>query len=329
MSQRHRIAVIVVNWNSGSLLAECLESLRRQTLVPARIIVVDNASHDGSWSCVPERFPDVTLIRSKKNLGFAAANNLAVREAHDCAWVALLNPDAFATSDWLGQLWQAAHDNPEISFFGSRMLQHYNPDKLDGTGDICHVSGLAWRRDHGASAQEVHRLQGEIFSPCAAAAFYRRDAFLEAEGFDEKFFCYFEDVDLAFRLRLLGHRCLYVPSAVVSHIGSALAGDKSDFAVYHGHRNLVWSYFKNMPPRLFWRYLPQHLLCNLAALVWFSLRGQAGVIFRAKRDALKGLPKILYRRTTVQALGRASAREIERVLTKGLLLPYLKTIAKS
>ena len=97
---------------------------------------------------------------------------------------------------------------------------------------------------------------GEIFAPCAAAALYRRAAFLEAGGFDEHFFCYMEDVDLGFRLRLLGYRCGYAPAAIVHHVGSGTTGARSPFTVYHGHRNLVWTYVKNMPTPWFWLYLP-------------------------------------------------------------------------
>lgn len=168
---------------------------------------------------------------------------------------------------------QAAEENPRYTFFGSHMKRHGSPDELNGTGDVYHTSGLAWRRDHGRMSSGIQRTTGEIFSPCAAAALFRRDIFLGVGGFDENFFCYFEDVDLAFRLRLMGERCLYVSSAVVEHIGSATTHRNSDFAVYHGHRNLAWSYAKNMPQSLFWVFLPQHLLANLAALIWFSLRG--------------------------------------------------------
>jgi GT2 family glycosyltransferase len=138
-----------------------------------------------------------------------------------------------------------------------------------------------------------------VFAPCAAAALYRRDVLLEVSGFDESYFAYLEDVDLGFRLRLAGYRCLYVPDAVVRHVGSATTGGQhSDFSVYHGHRNLV--------------------------IVYFSLRGQGRVILKAKWDAIKGLPRILRERRRVQKNRRISSWELRRVMTKGLLTPYLR-----
>jgi hypothetical protein len=97
----------------------------------------------------------------------------------------------------------------------------------------------------------------------------------------------------------------------------------SDFTTYHGQRNLVWTYFKDMPSPLFWLYLPQHILLNVAMLVWYSLRGQARVIWKAKRDAVKGLPRILKERRRIQKTRRVNAWELRRVMAKGLLTPYL------
>ena len=147
----------------------------------------------------------------------------------------------------------------------------------------------------------------EVFAPCAAAALYRRAAFEEIGGFDERFFCYFEDVDLGFRLRLRGYRCLYVPDAIVRHVSSALSGYRSDFAVYHGERNAVWTFVKNMPGPLFWLYLPQHLALNVAALFYYPWRGQGRVVWRAKRDAILGLPAALRERRAVQQRRRRVA----------------------
>ncbi len=167
----------------------------------------------------------------------------------------------------------------------------------------------------------------EVFAPCAAAALYRRKAFDEVGGFDEQYFCYFEDVDLGFRLRLGGHKCVYVHSAIVEHVSSALSGYRSDFAVYHGERNAVWTFFKNMPSGLLWLYLPQHLLLNLAALIYYPWRGQGRVVLRAKFDACRGLGDVLKRRKLVQRSRRASAWTVRTAMLRGILSPYLSRYA--
>lgn len=321
---RATVAVVVVNFNGGALLDKCLAALRRQTFSAFRAIVVDNASSDGSVDGIEQRYPEVKVIRLKHNVGFAAGNNAGAAAAAGCEWVACLNPDAFPAPDWLARLIAGADAQPQFSFFGCRLVQAEHPDRLDGTGDVYHVSGLAWRRDHLQSIGEATLEGGEIFAPCAAAALYRRADLLAVGGFDESYFCYFEDIDLAFRLRLAGRRCRYVPDAVVHHVGSAITGAQSDFTVYHGHRNLVWTYFKNMPGSLLWRYLPQHLLLNLASILVFAARGRAGVICRAKWDALKGLGRVLRERKAVQAGRRVNASALRSAMAAGMLPLYRK-----
>ncbi|MGH3093437.1 MAG: glycosyltransferase family 2 protein [Gaiellaceae bacterium] len=311
------IAVVIVNHNAGALLEQSLSALDRQTLPPRRVIVVDNASSDGSADGLEERHPHLELVRVPENRGFAAANNIGVRIAEGCDWVALLNPDAFPEPGWLEALARAACENPEYEFFASRLLDAASPTHLDGTGDLYHASGFAWRRDHGCKAEEVGPPLEEVFSACAAAALYRRHAFLDVGGFDESYFCYYEDSDLSFRLRLTGRRCLYVADAVVHHVGSAITGRESDFALYHSYRNLLWTYAKNMPSPLVWRYLPHCLLMNGLILTGYAVRGRGRVVARAQRHALRGLPRVLTERRMIQSACAVPASELQRVLSVG------------
>lgn len=310
--------MIVVNYNGGALLAACLASLRRQTWRAFRTVVVDNASTDGSADIVSERFPEFSLIRSPVNLGFAAGNNLAMRELGSARWVALLNPDAVARDDWLERLLEAAARHPGFALFGSRMLSDADGAALDGVGDAYHVSGLPWRLGHGQPAAGRFEDEREIFSPCAAAALYRRDAIEATGGFDEDLFCYLEDVDLGFRARLVGHRARYVPRAVVVHEGSGVVGRHSDFQLYHGHRNLTWVFVRNMPGPLLAAYLPAHVLLSLSTLAIFALRGRGRVLWRAKRDALAGLPRALAKRRRTQDARVTSSAALRAVMQRGL-----------
>lgn len=312
------ITVVIVNWNGGDMLEQCMTSLMRQSRCPSRILVIDNDSADGSADRV-RHFEGVEVRSAGANLGFARANNLAIREC-DTDFVALLNPDAFPDTDWLASLLRAARAYPDVAAFGSRQMVHGTENTLDGIGDVYHFSGLIWRDGHGRSRSEADDVNGEIFSPCAGAALYRRDALVDVGGFDEDYFCYVEDVDLGFRLRLAGYKSMYVADSVVHHVGSACSGGQhSDFAVYHGHRNLVWAFVKNMPGALFWILLPAHLLLNVVTLMHFALRGQGAVMLRAKRDALRGIPSAWRKRRGIQARRRASVLDIWRVLDKRLI----------
>ena len=317
MTARPRVAVIIVNYRAGPLLARAVDAVARQRQRPARLVVVDNGSDDGSLHGVAARFPGLEILDPGANIGFAAANNLAVRAVDDVDWVALLNPDAFPEPDWLSRCLDLAAAHPHHASIGCRLLRADDPGRLDGTGDCYHPSGRPWRRDEGLAVADGHLADGEVFSACAAAALYRREVFLALGGFDERFFCYLEDVDLGFRLRLAGYSCGYCAGAVVHHAGSAITGRGSAFSVYHGHRNLVWTFVKNMPGPLFWVYLPWHLLLNLASIGYLALRGHGATILRAKWHALRGLPGIWHSRRALQRQRRVNWRDLQRHLERG------------
>jgi GT2 family glycosyltransferase len=314
-----KVTVVIVNWNGERFLDRCLSALLAQTVAPHEIILVDNASSDASLDVV-RRFPPVRLLAQKENLGFARGNNLAIEAASaESDWIALLNPDAFVEPRWLETLLSAVSDYPAFDVFGSKLVNAADPIVLDGAGDAYHMSGLVWRIGHGAQASSFAEQVHEVFSPCAAAALYKRRALFAVGGFDEDFFCYVEDVDLGFRLRLAGYRCCHVPSSVAHHVGSGTTGGQhSDFSVYHGHRNLVWTFVKDMPGCLFWALLPLHLVLNLATICVFALRGKGRLIIKAKYDAIKGLPKMWAKRKQVQASRVVAIKDIWQILDKRL-----------
>lgn len=312
------VSVIIVNWNAGKFLMRCLHDLELQTVKPDRVYVVDNASSDHSAD-IAESIASTTLLRMRQNLGFAAGNNAAIDQC-DTDFVVLLNPDAFPCRDWLQQLLDAAAAYPDVAAFGCRQLADHDHHILDGIGDTYKISGRVWRERHGRVERPQDLQAKEIFSPCAAAALYRRQVLIDIGGFDEDFFCYVEDVDLGFRLRLNGHKAMYVPKAVVLHVGSGTTGGRrSDFSIYYGHRNLVWTFLKNMPGFLFWILLPLHLLLNIGSILWFALQGKGRVVLRAKRDALIGLPAMWRKRQRIQKLRVASVTEIWSCLDKRIL----------
>lgn len=296
------VAVVIVTWNSAKLIRKVLEALEQQTFKPNRVLVVDNASDDQIETVsIVKSFPSVEWMALSANLGFAAANNLAFQRCTDSDFIALLNPDAFPTPEWLEKLVTAASNNPQFASFASRLLCHDKPELLDGAGDKMNLFGKPRRRGHKIAAKTAYLDFEPIFCPSAAAAMYRNNALTKVGGFDEDFFCYMEDVDLGFRLLLAGYSAAYVPDAIAYHVGSATTGGQhSDFSVYHGHRNLIWTFVKNMPGCLFWWLLPLHLLLNLATIVFFALAGQGKVILRAKADALKSLPDVWAKRQAIQ-----------------------------
>ncbi len=317
------LSIILVVWNNEHYLPESLRALAIQTFQDFEVILLDNGSSKKNYLVeLRKKYTNlITIEELKSNRGFAIANNLGAHLARG-KWIALLNADAFPEPDWLEKFLNAAEQNPQYSMFSSRQIQYNLPDYLDGAGDAYHVSGLAWRNYYNYPANEYGLMQKEVFSPCAAAALYSREEFLKVDGFDEDYFSYFEDVDLGFRLRLSGAKCLYVPDAVVRHVGSASTGKRSDFSVYYGYRNLIWTFIKDMPSPYFWLFLPLHVSTLIFFFLYLTARGQGKAISRAIWDALYGLPNVLAKRKHIQKDIEINPRDLLQIMSTGLLEPY-------
>ena len=286
------VSVVIVAYQSQDHIGNCLAALSGQSFRDFEVVVYDNASPDGGLNedaFAAYDLPEARLIRSAVNLGFAGGNNRAA-EVCKGRWLVTLNPDAFPAEDWLERLVTAANAHPDFRLFGSKQVDAANPNILDGAGDCYHAMGIAWR---GLFDQSAHLAppSGEVFAPCAAAAMYDRAMFLDVGGFDERFFCYHEDVDLAFRLRLRGERCLQVQEAVVRHVGSASTGRRSDFAIYHGFRNRAWTFVKNMPTLGLVLLGPIHASATLYLLarLYFRNAPEARAARHGVWDAIKGM----------------------------------------
>ncbi len=319
-----QITVIIVTYNSGRYLARCLESLRQQSLTDFDVILFDNGSSDGalaSLGALPEGW---RVIECGENLGFAGANNRAIAETTS-PLVFTLNPDAFLEPDCLAQLAEAADRHGDTVMFGASLLSDAAPDRFDGFGDVYHCSGLAWRGGFGQPAHPP-MAEGEPFSVCAAAALYRRQAVTAVGGFAEAFFCYLEDVDLGFRLRLAGGKALQIAAAQARHVGSASTGRHSAFTAYHQLRNTLWTFVRNMPTPLFVVLAPLHMTMLFGLLVLATRRGHLAPAWRGLRDGLTGLSACLADRRGIQAKRRVSWSEIARYLTWSPLAPFKRRI---
>ena len=313
-------AVIIVNWNGGDLLSRAVQSVLDQVCAAHRVLVIDNASTDNSLAAVSDLDARVEIYKMERNLGFAAANNWAIELVNDCDWVALLNPDAIASPQWLAELEKAVQRYPGTWSFASRMMSMDFPDLLDGAGDCYHISGLVWRRYHGMKLSSVDAISdATVFGPCGGAAYYHRESYLRIGGFDEDFFCYCEDVDLAFRMQLRGMETRYIYSAVVSHKGGGTTGGDNRFSDYYGHRNLVWVWVKNMPLSLLIILMPLHLGVVLLVIIQKLIQGRGKTVLRAKADALFGVPQHWRKRKAIMRERRCSLLGLLLVMSKSIL----------
>lgn len=308
------LAVIIVNWNAGALLQRCLRSVASQTLVPHRVMVFDNASTDDSARAAAAEFPGVEFIHHNANTGFAWANNYCVARCTGCDWVLLINPDAFPGRTCLEQLLLAAERNRDFDVFAPLILQAEDPGIIDSAGDRYLASGIGLHRLHG-QAQVAAGPPCEVFSATAAAALYRRQVFVDAGGFDASLFTWYEDVDLGFRLRLAGYRTLFVPDAVVHHVGGGVTGGAdNDSSAYYCQRNFIHVFMKNMPGSLLWRNLPAHLWAISKGLVNGVRQGRGRLLARATWDACVKLPETLRARHQAGRMSKLSLAAVRESL---------------
>lgn len=226
------VSVVIPNWNGRAWLPRCLEGLQNQDAPALEVIVVDNGSDDGSLEYLSSAFAHVRVIPLGRNTGFAHAANRGVDAARG-EFVALVNTDVVLAPDWLMRMAAALGRHAEAAAVACKMLALDEPARIYDAGDVLRRDGACEQRGRFAFDDGRWDEPGEVFGACAGAALYRRAAMLSVGGFDERYFAYLEDVDLALRLRLAGWLCRYEP-AVAYH-----AGERSSDQLPGGHMYLV------------------------------------------------------------------------------------------
>jgi GT2 family glycosyltransferase len=318
-----QVTVVIPTLNGRAMLAGCLQSLEAQTYHDWEAIVVDNGSTDGTVEWLREAHPAVRVIANGENRGFAAAINQGIK-AGAGRYVATLNNDAEAAPGWLAALVGAAESERtpgvRVGMCASKMLFADRPDVINSAGICVDRAGIAWDRLGGVPDDAGPGRTGEwaeVFGPCAGAALYSRAMLGEVGLLDPDFFAYMEDVDLAWRARRAGWRCLYVPEARVLHRHSATGREGSSFKSYHLGRNKVWLVAKNYPFGPLWHHVPLVLLYDLAAVVYALLWRHDVHALRGRLAGWAALPRMLARRT-----GPGEHRRLDLEWLEPLELPW-------
>jgi GT2 family glycosyltransferase len=321
--KRPLVSVIVVNYNGGDLLRECLESLDRQTYDNLELILVDNASVDGSADNANEFFHrPMTMIWNDTNEGFSGGNNRGFEKARG-DWILLLNNDAVAELEAVESLVLFAEEHPEAGMLACRITQYAQPNYFDSTGLLVYPDGVC--RSRGWKEKDVGQYENveEVICPNACAGMYRRAMLNDTGYFDEAYFAYLEDLDLGMRGRLFGWICFYVPEARFRHRKSQTEGNYSKFKAYHVERNRIYNLIRLMPrfiiamSPLFTlnRYLMQgYAVATRQGLPAefvkeYSFLGLVGVLFRAYGMALIRLPVLLRQRSKISKRRTISTQE--------------------
>ena len=271
-------SVAIINYNGARFLPELLESLAEQSFSEYELVVVDNASSDASLSIIRKMAPQASIIEPGRNIGFGGAANIAAFRALG-RYLVLLNPDIRLESGWLAHLVETAEAHPRAAAVACKLLLYDRPSVINGVGGCMNRLGYSWDRGYGEEDQGQFDDPADVLFASAGAALFRRQVFLDAGGFDERFFMYHEDVDLGWRFWLLGYRVLTAPSArALHHFGGTTRAEKSlswreRLGERHNIRALIKNYETDSLRRALWQLLrlrqrPSRKLAQLGNFGW-------------------------------------------------------------
>jgi GT2 family glycosyltransferase len=308
MSQGSIPEVILVNYNAGVRLSNCLEAMSRQRQAHT-ITIVDNASTDGSTRAAYAAFPDHRYLPLRRNVGFSRAVNLAV-ERSNADIVILLNPDTIPGDDFIEQITRPfEHGGTRLGAVAGTLVFETQPEVIASSGITVHRNGVAIDAGLGERVDNTQQ-PNPVFGASGGAAAYLREAFLEAGGFPDVFFLYLEDVDLAWRLRLRGWETLWAPGAIASHAYSASAGEASPLKRRLLARNRIWTLARCLPDELLsddaWRIA----LFDCGVLGYSTLARDWPAV-RGRLEAIARLAPRLCERRAIQRRRTAEISAIE------------------
>ncbi|MBU1125703.1 MAG: glycosyltransferase family 2 protein [Candidatus Omnitrophica bacterium] len=298
MGENPLVSVVIVNFNGRQFLRDCVVSVLAQKHTPLEVVVIDNASTDGSVEMVKKEFPSVIVASNPKNLGFAEGYNIGIKKTRGNL-IATLNNDITLAPDWVAEMIAATARHPRAGIFASKQLNARNPLFIDSAGLSLHRGMYGSGRGRGALDQEQYDNEVEVFGACGAAAVFRKKMLDEIGLFDEDFFLYQEELDLCWRAAWRGWKAVYVPGAVAYHIGGATAGAGSAFVRYYMERNRILMLIKNLSLPLLMRYFPYLLKYELDIILRLVLKREWEVA-RARIDVFKYIGAMCKKRKVIQ-----------------------------
>jgi len=313
-----RVAVIVPNWNGKDVLPACLNSLQSQSLKP-HIVVVENGSTDGSEKLIAARYPQVTVLSQSKNLGFAGGVNVGITHAldRDYKYVALFNNDAVADKNWLKELVKTLDKNSEAGIATCSFLSS-DGKRFDSTGELYTIWGLSYPRGREEPVSAAYATQTYVFGASGGASLYRTTMLQQIGLFDEKFFAYYEDVDLSFRAQLAGWKVVYAPEAIAYHKIGATSSRIKGFATYQTMKNLPMLFWKNVPLGLIPYILPRLFIVYWAFVASSILKGKGWPALKGLLIYLKNQPYVFKERRKIQKSKTVSNTYIWGMMTHDL-----------
>jgi GT2 family glycosyltransferase len=317
-----KVSVVIPNWNGEGLLKNCLPSLKKQTLKKFETIIIDNGSTDGSVKYIEKHFPEMRVIKLKQNIGFSPAVNIAVKQTQG-EFIVLVNNDTKLDPNFLKYLVKAAQVHPEAGFVTGKMLQFFDPKRIDAAGDYIDAVGHGNNIGFGQPDGLEFNTPGYVFLVSGGGSLFREKVFEEVGLFDDDYFAYFEDADLCLRAQMQGFKGWYEPKAVIYHIHKATSNRNKALTEYLQYRNMTQTVIKNFPRQLLLKDLNwlKIMLVNINTIRYLQTQGYLNSALKAEWYILTHIFTLLKKRQKIQSQIKVSPNYIvENVRPKKVTL---------
>ena len=302
------VTIVIICWNNKRYLEDCLSSVLSQIYPNIEVFLADNASSDGSADYVRRNFPSITVIQNERNLGFAEGNNVAMRQAKG-KYIFTLNPDTKMNNNCIEELVKVAERDKDIGSCSPKILLFDDPKRINSAGgDMVLRTGDNIARGFYSIDDGRYDKEEEVFGSSASASFYRKKVLNKVGLFDKDLFTYYEDVDMNWRFKLAGWKCIYVPNAIVYHHHAGTLDDYNPIKIFYLHRNKLYVILKNYPLKLLNYYL-KIIIKNELLFFRLSVREKNLAGIKGQLSVVLSLPKILFKRIKQQPKRKISAKE--------------------
>jgi len=326
----HKTAVVILNWNGLEFLRKFLGtvvSLSSDT--ETAVYVSDNGSTDDSVNWISSNFPNVGLLRSDTNLGFAGGYNVALDQI-EAQYYVLLNSDIEVTEGWLHSLVSFMDSNPDVASCQPKVRSYYNREYFEHAGAAgCYIDKYGYPFCRGRILYQTEKdygqfdKQADIFWSSGACMIVRAEAWKKAGGFDSSFFAHMEEIDLCWRFSKLGYRVCYIPDSVIYHVGGGSLPYTSPFKTYLNFRNSLFMLYKNLPDNKLQRVLFIRKVLDGMAAIMFLFKGDFvnfASVWNSHIDYYRNKKELIAKRDAVKKLEIVSTPS--RVMNKSIVFEF-------
>jgi len=318
-SSEPSVSIVILNYNAGKLLLECVESIYQSQNNNFEVILVDNASTDKTYRECIEKFPDIKLIENEKNLGYCEGNNVGIRSSKG-EFVVVLNPDTVVNPTWLSELIHAYQDNGE-GIYQPKILATTDHDMLLSSGQFIQLFGFGYSRGKGEKHVEQHNKIEKIGYASGTCIFTSKKILEKLNLFDPFLFAYHDDLDLCWRAAMLGINSFYTPTSVIFHPIEGYSFKWSKFKFYLMERNRQYCILTHFSKSTYFKMLPSLILVDFAVSLFYLKKGMLITKLKTSLNILKNMKKISKKYEQIQSTRIFSDKEILNIFQDQIQVP--------